>query len=75
MRQTRFNFTKTNLSNIEPPLKDKSRLIYRDTGQQGLILMVTYGGSKTFYYCYKKNKRKRLLYIGQFPYVEIESAR
>jgi integrase len=75
MKKTKFNFTESSLSGITPPPKDGRRLIYRDTGQKGLLLMITYGGTKTFYYCYKRNKRKRMLKIGQFPYTDIEQAR
>jgi integrase len=75
MKRTTVNFTKSVLSGIEAPPKDSKRVIYRDAYQKGLVLMVTYGGTKTFYFSCRINRRKKLLKIGQFPYTSIDNAR
>lgn len=75
MTQKQFSFTKNHLSNIAPPPKNGSRIIVRDLNQKGLMLMVTYGGTKTFYFCHRYGGKKKLLKIGQFPYIDIDEAR
>lgn len=75
MGQKMFSFTKTALTNLSPPARNEQRKIYRDQSQRGLLIMLTYGGSKTFYYCYKIAGRKKMIKIGQFPYIEINEAR
>ncbi len=75
MGNNKLNFTKPALERLPIPLKDEPRKIYRDTHSNGLMLMITYGGSKTFYYCYRYGKHKKLIKIGGFSYIEIEDAR
>ncbi|XVN42363.1 MAG: hypothetical protein RCG15_07015 [Candidatus Rickettsia vulgarisii] len=40
-------FTKELLQEIKPP--QEKRDLYKDTKEQGLLLIVSYGGSKIFY--------------------------
>lgn len=68
-----FNFTQDNLKKITPPTF--GRVTYKDTKEKGLILIASYGGSKTFYY-YKKIKGKPYrLKIGAFPDLSVGEAR
>ena len=68
-----FNFTEQRLNAIHPP---KAGLeTYRDQKEKGLILRVSYGGSKVFYF-YKKIKDKpKMIKIGPFPDLSITEAR
>ncbi len=43
-----FHFTKEGVSNIQIP--DAKQDVYKDTKEKGLILIVSYGGSKTYYF-------------------------
>ena len=72
-----FNFTKEAIDRILPP--EKERVIYKDTKEQGLILIVSYTGKKTFYIAKnittetgKDYYRKK---IGDFPDLSISEAR
>jgi integrase len=68
-----LNFTKEKIFQIKPPLSKRS--IYKDTKEKGLILIVSYGGSKVFYF-YKKIKGKPYrIKIGTFPDLSIGEAR
>jgi hypothetical protein len=77
MQTKSLNFTKSVIGKIVPPTK--SRDIYKDTKEQGLILMVSYTGKKTFYVAQnikitnsKKYYRKKL---GDFNYLSISESR
>lgn len=52
MSEKLSNFTKDFLHKIEPP--QEKRAIYKDSKEAGLILIVSYGGTKTFYVGKKK---------------------
>ena len=57
-----LNFTKTALLAIKPPLKPENKKggvydTYKDTKEKGLVLLVSNGGSKTFYLYRKINGR------------------
>lgn len=68
-----FNFTRNALLKITPP--ETGRDTYKDTGEKGLILLVSYGGSKIFY-LYKKIKGKPYrMKIGAFPDLSVGEAR
>ena len=73
--KTKFNFSQATLSNLATPSKSEKHYIVRDSIQRGLILMVNYGGTKTFYFRTKFNRKKIMIKIGMFPYVSIEIAR
>ncbi|MCC8371661.1 MAG: site-specific integrase [Rickettsia endosymbiont of Pseudomimeciton antennatum] len=66
-------FTKDVLQKIESP-KEK-RDIYKDTKEAGLILIVSYGGSKVFYLGKKIKNLYHRIKIGCFPDVSIIEAR
>lgn len=68
-----FNFTQNKLTKINPP-KTK-REIYKDTKEKGLILIVSYGGSKIFYFYKKIKGRPYRIKIGAFPDLSITEAR
>lgn len=73
MTDLKFNFTKDKLKKLKPP-KEK-RITYKDTKEKGLILIVSYGGSKIFY-LYKKIRGKPYrIKIGAFPDLSITEAR
>lgn len=68
-----FNFTQDKLKKIIPP--ETGRDTYKDTGEKGLILLVSYGGSKIFY-LYKKIKGKPYrIKIGDFADLSVIEAR
>ncbi|WP_250311975.1 MULTISPECIES: tyrosine-type recombinase/integrase [Rickettsieae] len=66
-------FTKDVLQKIESP-KEK-RDIYKDIKEAGLILIVSYGGSKTFYLGKKIQGMYHRIKIGRFPDLSIVNAR
>ncbi len=68
----KFCFTKAQLQKI--PIPDK-RQTYYDTYQPGLSLIITYGGTKTFYLYKTINHRTYIIKIGNFPETTIENAR
>ncbi len=75
MKRKKFNFTKANLLSIALPEKNEKREIYRDIVQKGLCLIVSYGGAKSFYMCCKIAGHKKLIKIGDFPYMTVDEAR
>ena len=68
-----FKFTKDRILKIVPP-KNK-RDIYKDTKESGLILIVSYGGSKIFYLARRVKNKYRRIKIGRFPDLLISEAR
>ncbi len=73
MDELSFNFTKDQLAKIEPPRTGRDS--YKDTKERGLILLVSYGGSKVFYLYKKINNKVYRLKIGNFPELSISEAR
>ncbi|MEX2673401.1 MAG: tyrosine-type recombinase/integrase [Phycisphaeraceae bacterium] len=70
----RFNFKKRELEALTPPNGKTQRKVY-DAIQPGLMLLVTQGGAKTFYFAKRMDGRYRRVKIGPFPDVSIEQAR
>ncbi|AAY61829.1 hypothetical protein RFEPED_1461 [Rickettsia felis str. Pedreira] len=68
-----FNFTKNNLLKIEPPRE--KRTLYKDTKEKGLVLIVSYGGSKTFYLAQMVKDEYKRIKLGRFPDLPVEEAR
>ncbi|MES2215589.1 MAG: tyrosine-type recombinase/integrase [Pseudomonadota bacterium] len=68
-----LNFTKDNLLKIESP--KTGREVYRDTKERGLILIVSYGGSKIFYLYKLIDCRPQRIKIGSFPDLSVTEAR
>ncbi|WP_375327197.1 Arm DNA-binding domain-containing protein [Candidatus Tisiphia endosymbiont of Nemotelus uliginosus] len=73
MSEKSLFFTKDALYKIEPP--KAKRNVYRDTKDTGLILIVSYGGSKTFYLGKKTKKIYKRIKIGRFPDLTVVKAR
>ncbi|HJD66159.1 MAG TPA: tyrosine-type recombinase/integrase [Rickettsia endosymbiont of Bembidion nr. Transversale] len=66
-------FTKELLQEIKPP--QEKRDVYKDTKEQGLLLIVSYGGSKIFYLGSVINKKYYRIKIGSFPNLSVCEAR
>jgi integrase len=80
MASYKINFTKAIIQKIEPPKKndDKEKSFfdtYYDLKEKGLILIVSKGGTKTFYLYQKINNRPERIKLGRFPDLSIENAR
>lgn len=69
------NFTDKFITSLLVPKKSQKAVLFRDSRQKGLSLLVSYGGSKTFYFTAKHNYRRFSLKIGQFPHTSIDEAR
>ncbi|SIN98879.1 Site-specific recombinase XerD [Rhodovulum sp. ES.010] len=74
MASHRLNFTKAALSKA-PPAAKGSRDYYYDEREQGLVLAVSPGGSKSFYLYKRVEGRPERLLLGRFPDISIENAR
>ena len=68
-----FNFTQDKLLKLTPP--EINRDIYKDTKEKGLILIVSYGSSKIFYFYKKIQGKPYRIKIGAFPDLSIGEAR
>jgi len=66
-------FTKELLHEIKAP--QEKRDIYKDTKEQGLLLIVSYGGSKVFYLGTVLDQKYHRIKIGVFPDLSIPDAR
>lgn len=73
--KTRFNFSDKTIEGIITPQKCVKKCVFIDKTQRGLVLMVGYGGTKTFYFRCKSRRKKIMFKIGNFPYMNVESAR
>lgn len=73
--KNKFVFTKNILIKLPIPDKTQKKQIYYDAYQPGLALIITYGGTKTFYMYKIINRKTYIKKIGQFPYVDIDEAR
>jgi integrase len=71
---TRFNFTKTALAALAAPPADR-RATYWDSKTRGLMLLVTAGGTKTFYVRRKLSGRSERICIGRLSEWTVERAR
>ncbi len=66
-------FTKEALHEIKAP--QAKRDVYKDTKEKGLLLIVSYGGSKIFYLGTVLDKKYHRIKIGVFPDLSIIDAR
>lgn len=66
-------FTKDALHRINPP-KERQE-VYKDTKEKGLLLIVSYGGSKTFCLGKKFDNIYHRIKIGRFPDLSVIEAR
>lgn len=74
MASHHINFTKAALEKAAPPEKGK-RDYYYDQREQGLVMAVTPGGSRSFYLYKRVEGRPERIYLGKFPDMSIENAR
>jgi len=71
----KINFTKQSIENLPIPSKDKRQAVYYDTNQKGLCVIITYGGTKT-YYLYRKFKGRPLkIKLGNAEELTVATAR
>ncbi|MES2676761.1 MAG: tyrosine-type recombinase/integrase [Pseudomonadota bacterium] len=68
-----INFTQDKLLKIIPPKINRD--IYKDTKEKGLILIVSYGSSKIFYFYKKIQGKPYRIKIGAFPDLSVGEAR
>lgn len=71
---SKINFTKTNLEGLPLPSKDK-RFYFYDTRGNGLHVVVTAGGQKSFYIRRRVNGKNEKQFLGAFPDLSVEQAR
>ncbi len=71
----KINFTIKTIEALKTPTKEDGSVCYYDNKQVGLCLMLTYGGSKTFYLYTKLYNRPIRVKLGKFPDTSIENAR
>lgn len=71
--KNRLNFTNGNLTKL--PFPETGRVTYKDKKESGLVLLVSYGGSKVFYLYKKINGRPYRIKIGAFPDMVVARAR
>lgn len=73
--RTKFNFTDKAIESIVLPQKRAKKAVFTDKTQPGLVLIVGYGGTKTFYFRTKTQHKKIMFKIGIFPCMDVENAR
>jgi len=73
VKKNKINFTISSIEKI--PFPEKGAKTYYDTKENGLSLIVSYGGSKTFYLYKKIDGRPERVKIGRFPDIKVEQAR
>lgn len=74
MLNNHINFTEKGLANLPTPA-DKSPVTYYDTGQTGLCLIATYGGTKTYYFYAKVLGVPKRVKIGRVGVTKLVEAR
>lgn len=74
MSNNHINFTEKGLANLPTPA-DKSPVTYYDTGQAGLCLIATYGGTKTYYFYAKVLGVPKRVKIGRVGVTKLVEAR
>ena len=73
--RTKFNFTDKAIESIVSPQRQAKKAIFTDKTQRGLVLIVGYGGTKTFYFRVKTQHKKIMFKIDIFPCMDVETAR
>ena len=69
-----INFTEKNLLDLPVPTDGKAA-VYYDTGQAGLCVMITYGGTKTYYFYTKFLGVPKRVKIGRVGVTKLVDAR
>lgn len=76
MKDNRFNFTEKAIAALPIPTKEESPKTYYDSGSKnGLCLIVTYGGTKTYYMYTKFQGRPVRVKIEKSDYIKLIDAR
>lgn len=76
MQTRRINFTEKGIAAIEAPSQQEKKITYYDEGSKdGLILVVTYGGAKTYYFYMKFKGRPIQKKIGRACDIKVVQAR
>jgi len=68
-----FIFTDDSINKLEIPEKDRE--VYKDEIVENLLIIVSYGGSKRFYYGTVIEKKYYRIKIGNFPNLSVAEAR
>lgn len=76
MNSQHINFTKKAIEKLPVPSREEKQYMYYDTGcQDGLCIIVTYGGTKTFYFFMKFQGSPKRVKIGRVGHIELSDAR
>jgi len=76
MKAQHINFTEKTISALPIPSKEDGQQIYYDTGStDGLMLIVTYGGTKTYYFYMLFQGRPTRVKISRFGDIKLIDAR
>jgi len=77
MQKRQFKFTKSFLDKLlsPPPTSRSKEIEYTDAGCTGLKILVNRKGKKRFLFRYQIQGLKRSLMIGEYPAVDIDTAR
>ena len=74
MQNNHINFTEKNLLELPVPTDGKAA-VYYDSGQAGLCVMITYGGTKTYYFYTKFLGTPKRVKIGRVGVTKLVDAR
>lgn len=76
MKSQHINFTEKGIAALPIPTKQDGQAIYYDSGSKdGLMLIATYGGTKTFYHYVFFEKKPVRTKIGRWPQFKVAAAR
>jgi len=76
MKAQHINFTEKGIAALPIPAKEDGQAIYYDSGStDGLMMIVTYGGTKTFYHYISFEKKPVRTKIGRWPQFKVMAAR
>lgn len=76
MKENHFNFTEKALATLPIPAHGSKAVTYYDSGcPSGLCVIVTYGGTKTYYFFMKYNGRPTRIKIGRVGQIKLSAAR
>lgn len=76
MKSQHINFTEKGIAALPIPTKQDGQAIYYDSGSRdGLMLIATYGGTKTFYHYVFFEKKPVRTKIGRWPQFKVAAAR
>jgi integrase len=73
--RVRYNLIKKFIEELPAPTAPKKEAYYFDARTRGLCVLVTAGGTKSFYVRRKTNGKSEKFFLGRFPELSIEQAR